>query len=299
MRFVPGRNVIVLAMAAASAVAAPAAAQQAAVASAVVPEALGAPPGEPARQLVIGQRIVRNERIVTGPTGQTQMLFPDEAAITIGPNSELTVDEFLYDPATAQGRLQMSATQGVMRFVGGRLSKTGGAVSLRTPAGVIGVRGGIFVAKISRDRLDVLFLYGDGLSVTNNNITQTITRPGLVITVSGIGASPSPPGPAPGGMLGGMLGQLSGRPGAPGGAGPAPTDASVVNSHISAAASDNLPASVRQAGQAGQAAPPSAPPPPAINPGAPPVRTQLNTVANQPVVVGVQPTLANPGLPRP
>ena len=273
---------------------APAAAQRVAVASAVIPEATATPPGAATRVLTLGQAITRDERIVTGPTGQTQILFPDEAAITVGPNSELTIDEFIYDTGTRTGRLQMSATQGVMRFVGGRISKAAGAVSLRTPTGVIGVRGGIFVAKVSRNRLQVVFLYGEGLSVTNNNVTQTITRPGLAITVAGIGAPPSPPSPPPGGMLGNLLGQLSGRPGANGGAGSPPTDANVVHGRISAAASGNIPAGVRGPGPLG---PPAAAP--AINPGNVPGIAQLNSVSKQPAIVQVQPTLANPGLPRP
>ena len=67
------------------------------VSSAVNPEVTGAPPGAAPRQVVIGQDVVFNERITTGPLGQTQLLFLDESAMTIGPNSDLTIDQFVYD----------------------------------------------------------------------------------------------------------------------------------------------------------------------------------------------------------
>jgi hypothetical protein len=139
---------------------------------------------------MIGQEVVRNERIVTGPTGQTQILLLDESAITVGPNSTLTLDEFVYDPSSGAGHLDMSATDGIVRFVGGKVSKGKNAVALRTPTAVLGVRGGIFLMRLVHGTLEVVFLYGDALTVTGNNVTQTITRPGFAVTVTGPGATP-------------------------------------------------------------------------------------------------------------
>jgi hypothetical protein len=41
--------------------------------SAVNPDASGAPPGAPARRLVIGQDVIFNEHITTAATGQTEV----------------------------------------------------------------------------------------------------------------------------------------------------------------------------------------------------------------------------------
>src|SRR5437868_14153519 len=75
------------------------------VSSAVNPDVTGVPPGAAARQVVIGQDVVFNERFTTGPLGQTQLLFLDESAMTIGPNSDLTIDQFVYDPKSGTGHL--------------------------------------------------------------------------------------------------------------------------------------------------------------------------------------------------
>jgi len=65
----------------------------------------------------------------------------------IGPNSDLVIDRFVYDPATGTGQLAMTATKGVMRYVGGRLSKLENAVTIHTSTATIGVRGGIVLVR--------------------------------------------------------------------------------------------------------------------------------------------------------
>src|SRR5436853_315823 len=68
--------------------------QQVGVSAAVNPDVTGAPPGGSAKTLVLGQNVVFNERVQTAAQGQTQLLFLDQSAMTVGPNSDLTVDKF-------------------------------------------------------------------------------------------------------------------------------------------------------------------------------------------------------------
>ena len=240
----------------------PASAQQVGVNSAVNPDASGTPPGAAAHQLVLGQQVVHDELIKTGPGGQTQILFLDESAMTVGPSSEVTIDNFVYDPNTGKGQLAMSATQGVLRFVGGKLSKNENAVTLRTPTTTIGVRGGIFVANVSPacttanpvpiagcGQTQVTFLYGQGLTVTANNQTQVITRPGFSVTVSRPGAAPSAPAPAPPNSVSATLNQFNAQSGANGGSSNPPTEATVASSGIANVVSGNIAVSIQQATQ--------------------------------------------------
>ena len=67
---------------------------------------------------------------MTTASGQVQMLFLDESALTIGPNSEIVLDEFIYDPNAETGSLILNATKGVFRVVGGKISKKN-AVTLK------------------------------------------------------------------------------------------------------------------------------------------------------------------------
>jgi hypothetical protein len=97
--------------------------QRVGIDSAVNPAAMGIPPGALPRRLVLGQDVVFNERITTEAGGQTQILFVDESTLSVGPNANMVIDQFVYDPNTGAGKFAASLTRGVFRFVGGKLSK--------------------------------------------------------------------------------------------------------------------------------------------------------------------------------
>ena len=242
--------------------------------SAVNPEVSGLPPGAPARQLVLGGDVVFKERITTSTLGQTQVLFLDKSAMTVGPNSDVTIDEFVYDPNTGTGKLAMSAAHGVMRFIGGKLSKNEKAVSLLTPTGVLAVRGGIFLASVGSTGTDVTFLYGQGLTVSNPAGTQLLTRPGYMVTISSRNTPPSEPRPAPPGATAALLSQLDGRSGGTGGAQRTPTDQTVVTSGIATTISGNVMANVLAATQAAVQQQPTRSQPPTTN------TTSVQTLGN-------------------
>src|SRR6516165_5460423 len=73
------------------------------VTAAVNPQAIGQPPTEPGRVLMVGTDNFANEKITTGPGGQVQLLFVDGSSVSVGPNGELTIDQFVYDPNTKKG----------------------------------------------------------------------------------------------------------------------------------------------------------------------------------------------------
>jgi hypothetical protein len=210
-------------------------------ATAVNPDTSGTPPGAAIRQVVIGQDVVHNERITTGVRGQTQILFLDQSSLTIGENADLTIDDFVFDPATSTGKLAMSTTKGILRYVGGALSKNANAVSMVTPSGTLGIRGGVFLMWLAPNgRLDVVFLYGNGLTVTptcQGCLPVFISRPGYFVSIAQPGAPASTPGPAPVGFVAQIYAALSST--GNGGAKNPPTDALVLNSGLPVILSGN------------------------------------------------------------
>ena len=227
----------------------PAAAQDVGINSAVNTNASGTPPGGTARRLVIGQKVVYREHIVTDLGGQAQILFLDQSSMMVGPNSDLMIDEFVYDPSTGTGKLAMSATKGVMRFVGGKISKIENAVTMQTPSATIGIRGGVFVMdQRAAGPLDVIFVFGKAVTVTGAaGAAQTIFRPGYEVSVPARGAAPTSPAPAPPGRLASLFSQMDGRVGGHGGAPSVPTDATVASSAVPSTISGNVAASVQAA----------------------------------------------------
>ena len=255
------------------------AAQDVGINSAVNTNATGTPPDGATRRLVIGQKVVYREHIVTDAGGQAQILFLDESSMMIGPNSDLMIDEFVYDPGTGRGKLAMSATKGVMRFVGGKISKLENGVSMQTPSATIGIRGGVFVMdQKPTGSLDVIFVFGKAVTVTGAaGASQTIFRPGYEVNVAARGAAPTPPAPAPAGLLAGLFGQMDGRAGGNGGASTVPTDATVASSNVSSTISGNVTASV----QAAVRSAPPAPQPQPVNVANAQTNLQVNTVSSQ------------------
>ncbi|HET7715086.1 MAG TPA: FecR domain-containing protein [Bauldia sp.] len=110
-------------------------------AAAVRPTSTGTPPGGSSRTLEIGTGIVSKERIQTSGSGSLQVMFNDKTTLTIGPNSNLVIDEFVYNPGAGGGRFAASLTKGALRFVGGQISHTAGA-TINTPVASLGIRGG-------------------------------------------------------------------------------------------------------------------------------------------------------------
>jgi trimeric autotransporter adhesin len=244
-----------LAGAAACALIATAAAQDnIGVTAAVNPNATGTPPERATRTLNVGLDMFRNEKIVTGPVGKTQLLFIDGSALSIGPNSEVVLDEFVYDPQTETGKLAMTATKGVFRLVGGKLSKTE-PVTLKTPTATIGIRGGVGTVVlpgtgagpppfVSLDFGKALTVNGQGADGQPTNVM--VTRPGTGVTF-GPGGTVGAPGPIPQALLAGALNAVEGSRGQSGGAREQPTDTRVAQAGVGEQGSANAPEAVRVA----------------------------------------------------
>ncbi len=191
-------------------------------AAAVIPDAQGTLEGT-ARALKTGSRIHASERITSGAAGRLQLLFRDGTSLNVGSGSDLVLDRYVYDPERGTGEMATSMSKGVLRFVGGRISKRK-KVTVETPVGTVGIRGGI--AAISYEpggELVAALLYGDALTVSAGGITRSIDRPGLALRVSK-GGPPSKARRMAPGELGRMMKRMSSRgPGGPGGpGGPAP-----------------------------------------------------------------------------
>ena len=126
----------------------PAEADKVGVAAAVNPDAFSSLSGSPQSQLNIGKSIFYNERINTTGSGLVQVLLVDGSTFTVGPGSDLVIDKFVYDPKTGTGQIAASFSKGVMRFVGGKISKNDKAVTIKTPAGAMAVRGCIVLTQV-------------------------------------------------------------------------------------------------------------------------------------------------------
>ena len=140
---------------------------------------------EQERKLVAaGYKIIQNHTIETDNIGRAQMLLVDGTAFTVGPNSSVTLDRFIYNPETADGSLEVTS-RGLLRLVGGKVTKKTPAI-IRTNAATVGIRGGIAIVQTQGQSTKAAFVYGDLMTVTptqNSDGATTLTEDGFVVTV--------------------------------------------------------------------------------------------------------------------
>jgi hypothetical protein len=127
------------------------------------------------RALKVGDPIYLNESITTGAGSKAQLMLNDKSTVTLNSNSNMKVNEFVYDPSKAEGSLQMSTVKGAFRFIGGALSKQQEA-KIKTPVSSIGIRGSIGDGAVNGQTgaTQAVFNSGDQMSMTNGN-GETVT----------------------------------------------------------------------------------------------------------------------------
>ncbi len=187
------------------------------VTSATDGDPLGKPPQEAERVLRIGVDVQANELITTSASDRAHLLFLDGSSLTVGPNAQLTIDKFVFDPNTKTGELAINASKGVLRLVGGKISKNA-PITITTPANTVGIRGGITILDVKSNQTDSVFVFGKDMTVRAGGQTRVATRPGSMI-VTNLGSPPGLPTILAQGALNAQLGALEGRGGPQGSGG--------------------------------------------------------------------------------
>ncbi|MBL4720247.1 MAG: FecR domain-containing protein [Alphaproteobacteria bacterium] len=102
-----------------------------------------------------GESIFLGDTLASGPDSGMQIMLLDETIFTIGPNSEMSIDEFVYDPTTNAGKVVASVTKGVFRFITGKIArKRPEDMTVRLPTATIGIRGTIVAGAVRSDVAD-------------------------------------------------------------------------------------------------------------------------------------------------
>jgi len=94
----------------------------------------------------VGVRVQEGDVVKTGADGSVGITMNDDSLLSAGPRSVLALDRFAFDPATQRGRFDTSLNSGTLAIMSGRIAKQSpDAMTVRTPAAVLGVRGTTFV----------------------------------------------------------------------------------------------------------------------------------------------------------
>jgi len=158
------------------------------------------------RQVVGGEPILLQDAIKSGQRSGMQILLLDETVFTIGPESELVIDEFVYDPRTNAGKLSAEITKGVFRFVSGKIAhQKPEDMNVKLPSGTLGVRGTMVAGRVDpTSKGSRLVLLGEGpendtgspagaFLACNAGSCVRINRPGYGTSIDGPDAPPAQP----------------------------------------------------------------------------------------------------------
>jgi len=95
-----------------------------------------------------GDRVYQADVLTTGPDGSVGITFDDNSMMSLGPDSELALDQFHFDRTTHQGLFDSSLHKGTLAVKSGQIvQETPEAMHVQTPAMILGVRGTEFVVR--------------------------------------------------------------------------------------------------------------------------------------------------------
>jgi hypothetical protein len=97
----------------------------------------------------VGTPVKMGSVLMTGAKGTMGVTFKDNTMMSFGPDTQVTVDEYLYAPGRGDLKLGASMTKGSLQVVSGVIAKLRpDATTIKTPTGTIGVRGTRFLVKV-------------------------------------------------------------------------------------------------------------------------------------------------------
>jgi len=159
------------------------------------------------KKLNSGDKIYFGDSIIVKDKSNSQILLLDETVMSVGSNSEIKIDEFIYDPKTKDGKILSQIKSGSMKVLTGGVSEKNPAnLEIKVPAGTIGTRGTEFQATVdATNSQSKILLIGPGpgnslglrpgaVEVQNNLGKVLLDKPFLFTQMS---ATTAPQAPIP------------------------------------------------------------------------------------------------------
>ena len=157
----------------------------------VISAGIGEIINQDSEKLTTGSKIYYGDTIIVKEKSNAQILLLDETALMVGEKSELTIDDFVYDPKSKVGKIVSNIKVGTVRIITGEISKQNpDNLEVNVPSGSIGARGTEFAVVTESDEKSTIVLLGPGkknslgmipgiLNVSDGFNSVNITTPGF------------------------------------------------------------------------------------------------------------------------
>ena len=96
-----------------------------------------------------GLLLMEGDLLRTGADGRLGVVLRDDTRVSLGPETEIRIDRFVFAPAQGHLALVLKMARGVAAYVSGKIAKLDpDAVRVETPVAIVGVRGTRFAARL-------------------------------------------------------------------------------------------------------------------------------------------------------
>lgn len=96
------------------------------------------------------QQLMRNDVLRTGPDGSLGVILRDDSVLSLGPDSELALEEFEFSPVEDKLGLVTRMTRGTASFLTGKIGQMRPeAMKVETPDATIATRGTQLLVQVS------------------------------------------------------------------------------------------------------------------------------------------------------
>lgn len=100
-------------------------------------------------EMTQGDKLLKNDILITKSSSSVGVIFQDGTVLSLGENSILHVDDFLFEPAKSEFKFDIKLDQGLATFESGKIGKLAPeSVMFRIPEGTIGIRGTKFYVEV-------------------------------------------------------------------------------------------------------------------------------------------------------
>lgn len=100
-------------------------------------------------KVVENMKLLPGDTITTGPESSVGLIFEDDTVVSLGSNSEMLVESFMFKPAEKELSFVVRMIRGTFSFITGQIAKLAPQkATFETPDATLGVRGTKFLVKV-------------------------------------------------------------------------------------------------------------------------------------------------------
>jgi hypothetical protein len=101
---------------------------------------------------IIGSPVTRSDTVETGADGAVGLTLTDNSVLSAGPNSSLSIKDYVFDSAAFKGSMRARLNRGSLVVTSGDIARgTPEAMQVETPTKILGVRGTTFLVRVGED----------------------------------------------------------------------------------------------------------------------------------------------------